>query len=142
MTMDWLPLIQPLELFGVLALTGTCLLYTFLLHLKMRAIIGRSREDREQLERRLSEVLEAAERLRVEREETATARPAPVPVPPAGQPLNLNKRGQVLRMRRRGENSETIAAALSIPQNEVDLLLKVHQMSLEQVEKGSTQAAG
>ena len=76
------------------------------------------------------------------REETATARPAPVPVPPAGQPLNLNKRGQVLRMRRRGENPETIAAALSIPQNEVDLLLKVHQMSLEQVEKGSTQAAG
>jgi len=138
MTMDWLPLIHPLELFGVLALTGTGLLYMFLLHLKMRAIIRRSREDREQLERRLSEVLEAAERLKTDREET----PRPAPVPVAGQPLNLNKRGQVLRMRRRGENPETIAAALSIPQNEVNLLLKVHQMSLEQVEKGSTQAAG
>jgi hypothetical protein len=138
MTMDWLPLIHPLELYGVLALTGTCLLYTFLLHLKMRAMVRRGRDDREHFERRLAEVLETAERLRTEREENARQSP----VPAAGQPLNLNKRGQVLRMRRRGENPETIAAALLIPQNEVDLLLKVHQMSLEQVEKGSTQATG
>jgi len=37
-------------------------------------------------------------------------------------------------MRRRGENPETIAAALSLPRNEVDLLLKVHQLALEQVD--------
>ena len=138
MTMDWLPLIHPLELFAVLALTGTCLLYAFLLHMKMRAMVRRGREERERLERRIAEVLEVAERLREEREEATR----PSPGPAAGQPLNLNKRGQVLRMRRRGENPETIAAALSIPRNEVDLLLKVHQMSLEQVEKGSSQAAG
>ena len=138
MTMDWLPLIQPLEIFAVLALSATSLLYAFLLHLNMRAMARRGREDRENLERRLAGVLEATERLRAPREEVAR----PSPVPAAGQPLNLNKRGQVLRMRRRGENPETIAAALSIPQNEVDLLLKVHQMSLEQVERGSTQAAG
>ncbi|HLM99436.1 MAG TPA: hypothetical protein VK335_09160 [Bryobacteraceae bacterium] len=138
MTIDWLPLIQPLEIFAVLALSATCLLYAFLLHLNMRAMARRGREDREHFERRLAEVLDATERLRREREEPA--RPSPVPAP--GQPLNLNKRGQVLRMRRRGENPETIAAALSIPQNEVALLLKVHQMSLEQVEKGSTQATG
>jgi len=138
MTMDWLPLIHPLELFAVLALTGTCLLYAFLLHMKMRAMVRRGREERERLERRIAEVLEVAERLRAEREEATR----PSPGPAAGQPLNLNKRGQVLRMRRRGENPETIAAALSIPRNEVDLLLKVHQMSLEQVEKGSSQAAG
>jgi len=138
MTMDWLPLIQPLEIFTVLALSATCLLYAFLLHLNMRAMARRSREDREHFERSMADVLDATERLRTEREERA--RPSPVPAP--GQPLNLNKRGQVLRMRRRGENPETIAAALSIPQNEVDLLLKVHQMSLEQVEKGSAQATG
>jgi len=138
MTMDWLTLMQPLEIFAVLTLSATSLLYAFLLHLNMRAIARRGREDREHFERRLAEVLEAAQRLRTEREEVAR----PTPVPAVGQPLNLNKRGQVLRMRRRGENPETIAAALSIPQNEVDLLLKVHQMSLEQVEKGSTQATG
>jgi len=138
MTMDWMPLIQPLEIFAVLAVSATCLLYSFLLHLNFRALARRSREDREHFERRLAEVAATTERVRTEHEEA----PRPTPVPAPGQPLNLNKRGQVLRMRRRGENAETIAAALSIPQNEVDLLLKVHQLSLEQVEKGSTQAVG
>jgi hypothetical protein len=135
---DWLPLIHPLELFAVLAVTGTCVLYAFLLHMKMRTMARQYRKRGEQFDARLAEVLEATEQLRREREEGA----GPSPVPAAAQALNLNKRGQVLRMRRRGENPETIAAALSIPRNEVDLLLKVHQMSLEQVEKGATQAAG
>ena len=138
MTMDWQQFVHPLEVFGVMVLTCTCLLYTYLLHLKMRALMRRGRDERETFERHLTEVREAAERWRTEREETAR----PVAVPASGQPLNLNKRGQVLRMRRRGENPETIAAALSIPQNEVDLLLKVHQMSLNQVEKASAQATG
>jgi len=135
---DWLPLMHPLELFAVLAITGTSLLYAFLLHLKMQTMVKQGRKQREHFEARLAEVLEATEQLRREREEAAQ----PTPMTAAGPALNLNKRGQVLRMRRRGENPETIAAALSIPRNEVDLLLKVHQMSLEQVEKGATQAAG
>lgn len=135
MTIGWL---HPLELFGILSLTSMCLLYAFLLHLNMQTMARRNRDQRQYFEGRLAEVLEAAERLRTERAEAVR----PSPAPAAGQPLNLNKRGQVLRMRRRGENPETIAAALAIPRNEVDLLLKVHQMSLEQVEKGSHQAVG
>ena len=42
--------------------------------------------------------------------------------------LNLNKRTQVLRMSRRGERSENIAAALSLPRREVELLLKIHSL--------------
>jgi hypothetical protein len=72
---------------------------------------------------------EATERMQSQLEETE--RPAPAAQP--GQSLNLNKRGQVLRMRRRGETPETIAAALRIPQNEVTLLLKVHELSREHV---------
>ena len=125
-------------LFRSLALTSLCLLYAFVLHLNMQIMARRGREQRDYFESRLTQVLEAAERIRTEREEA----PRPTPVAAAGQPLNLNKRGQVLRMRRRGEKPESIAAALSIPRNEVDLLLKVHQMSLEQVEKGSAQATG
>jgi hypothetical protein len=135
---DWSALIYPLELYAVLAISGTCLLYAFLLHMNMRTLARQGHKQREHFEARLAEVVEATEQLRREREEAPQSTPAPA----ASQALNLNKRGQVLRMRRRGEKPETIAAALSIPRNEVDLLLKVHQMSLEQVEKVATRAAG
>jgi hypothetical protein len=48
--------------------------------------------------------------------------------PKAG--LNLNKRTQVLRMSRRGERTENIAASLSLPRREVELLLKIHGLVL------------
>ena len=44
--------------------------------------------------------------------------------------LNLNKRTQVLRMSRRGERVENIAASLSLPRREVELLLKIHGLVL------------
>ena len=44
--------------------------------------------------------------------------------------LNLNKRTQVLRMSRRGERAENIAASLSLPRREVELLLKIHGLIL------------
>ena len=44
--------------------------------------------------------------------------------------LNLNKRTQVLRMSRRGERPENIAASLSLPRREVELLLKIHGLVL------------
>ena len=42
--------------------------------------------------------------------------------------MNLTRRAQVIRMHRRGERPEQIAAALGVPQNEVDLVLKVSQL--------------
>lgn len=42
--------------------------------------------------------------------------------------LNLTRRTQALRMRRRGESIESIAAALSTPRNEIELLVKVYEM--------------
>jgi hypothetical protein len=42
--------------------------------------------------------------------------------------LNLGKRSQAIRMHRRGDPPELIAAALEIPRQEVDLLLKVHRI--------------
>lgn len=47
------------------------------------------------------------------------------PLPPKSG-LNLNKRTQVIRMSRRGEQAEKIAATLNLPRREVELLLKVH----------------
>ncbi|HXI40133.1 MAG TPA: hypothetical protein VNH83_09145 [Bryobacteraceae bacterium] len=126
---DWLSLTHPIEMYGVLALAGSCLLYAFIVHLEMRTLSRRGLERHERLENRLALMAEAAERMQSQLEETE--RPAPAAQP--GQSLNLNKRGQVLRMRRRGETPETIAAALRIPQNEVTLLLKVHELSREHV---------
>ena len=41
--------------------------------------------------------------------------------------VDSNQRMQVLRMARRGERAEQIAAELRVPKNEVDLLLKVQR---------------
>ena len=55
---------------------------------------------------------------------------APGP-PPARVGLNLEKRSQALRMHRRGEGSAGIAAALDLPLQEVELLIKVHRIVLK-----------
>ena len=47
--------------------------------------------------------------------------------------LNLSKRSQALRMHRRGDPTDQIAAALEIPLQEVELLIKVHRIVLASV---------
>jgi len=42
--------------------------------------------------------------------------------------INLNRRAQVVRMYRRGENIPSIAAAMRAPTREVELVLKLHHM--------------
>jgi hypothetical protein len=51
-------------------------------------------------------------------------------VPPQPRPsgINLSTRSQALRLHRRGDTPESIAATLRIPRREVDLLLKVHRI--------------
>jgi hypothetical protein len=42
--------------------------------------------------------------------------------------MNVVKRSQALRMHRQGDRPEQIAAALDLPRQEVELLLKVHSI--------------
>jgi hypothetical protein len=42
--------------------------------------------------------------------------------------INLNRRGQVLRLWRRGDTTRQIATALSMRPGEVDMIIKVHRM--------------
>ncbi len=61
----------------------------------------------------------------------ALRRPAVEPLP--GVPkssMNLTKRSQALRLRRQGDSPQQIAEALAIPRQEVDLLIKVHELAL------------
>ena len=62
------------------------------------------------------------------RREPESAAEPPVSAPPRIAALNLTRRSQVLRLYHRGEMPEQIAAALGVPLNEVDLLLKVNKM--------------
>jgi hypothetical protein len=46
--------------------------------------------------------------------------------------IDANQRTQVIRMTKRGDRPEQIAAELNVPKNEVDLLLKVHRAVVRQ----------
>ena len=60
--------------------------------------------------------------------------PPVAPTPGLPKPgLNLSKRSNALRMHRHGEGAEKIAAALDLPRQEVELLLKVHRIVLSSV---------
>lgn len=43
--------------------------------------------------------------------------------------VNLNSRGQVLRLHRRGESADHIASLLGLSHGEVKLIIKVHELS-------------
>lgn len=60
-----------------------------------------------------------------ELERKAAALPQTSPPKPG---MTESRRVQVLRMYKRGERTEQIAATLGLPFNEVDLLVKVHQV--------------
>jgi hypothetical protein len=57
-----------------------------------------------------------------------------VPPAPPRSGLNLSKRSQALQMFRRGETPLDISAALSIPRNEVELLVKIQQVGQDGVQ--------
>lgn len=63
-----------------------------------------------------------------ESEQRAAALVAPAP---ARSGFNLSTRSQALRMSRRGNTNQQIAAALGIPEKEVELLLKVQRIALD-----------
>ena len=50
--------------------------------------------------------------------------------PPASAGFNVGRRTQILRLSRRGDTPDHIAATLRLPRREVELFLKVHDLSL------------
>jgi hypothetical protein len=71
----------------------------------------------------------ARERIREVQEQTGMlVQPAPT-----RSGLNLSKRGQVLQLHRRGQSPEQISTSLGLPLTEIDLLIKVHQIVLDQI---------
>jgi hypothetical protein len=75
-----------------------------------------------ELETRIADL---SERLREVEDRTGMLGP---PVPPKSG-LNMSRRTQVLRLARRGEHPDNIAALLGLPRREVELLLRVRALA-------------
>ncbi len=129
--LDWL--LHPIAMFAFIAVAAGLNLWLFFT-LKIEG--AKSSAEAEGRAREL-EAAVADLRLRVHvLESRAAEEPEPVeavvPAPelPPGD-LNLTRRAQALRLARRGETPAKIASALGIPQNEVELLLKVQGILTE-----------
>ena len=118
MNLDWI--LSPLTLYTVvvLALVGCASLFV-VTKMELSQLRRAADQSRMNLAKKIEEVELAMA-------DIPAAAPAPmVTVRPS---INLTKRAQALRMRRRGESLESITAALAVPRNEIELLLKVHEM--------------
>jgi hypothetical protein len=125
--MRWV-LQNPIVFYVLMALgLGSCL--TLFVTLKREIRAGRRRQEAfdaaiGQLSAEIGELREKV----LENEARAAVLVAPTP-PRSG--VNLSTRSQVLRMFRRGAANQQIAAALGVPEKEVELLLKVQRMVLD-----------
>jgi hypothetical protein len=124
----WIPLSV-----GVIALAlgALCVIqfFSFKKRLKEAFLVMRDMEPLEATVAQLaSEMHELRERVG-DREVREAERPAPVGWGQEIAGVNLNRRGQILRLRRRGRTVEEIATTLQMPRGEVELMVKVHEMS-------------
>lgn len=130
-------ILLPLSYYALLVSGLALCLYLFLaLKVEIRQLEKRWTRKHQGLEETVCQMQaqldELRDRLR-EAEERAGVLVAPAP-PRSG--LNLSKRTQALRMFARGESAEHVAAALSLPEGEVKLLLKVRRTLAEQPQAG------
>lgn len=84
------------------------------------------REMRAQARRNRAQLDGVLEQLKQSEPPAAEGTPPP---PPPRSGMNLSKRVQALRLHRRGEDIGHIAAALGVPRGEVELLIRVQQIS-------------
>ena len=107
------------------------LILTLILFISVKREVARNRKRGRDEHRTLQEshdrLKSVVAELEVKLKEVEERSAVLVPPPSSLSGMNMNKRAQAVRMFRRGDRPEQIAAALSLPQNEVSLILKVHQ---------------
>lgn len=131
MRADW---ILPAVNFVLLAAgLGLCLYLFFTLKCDMRTQEKRAKAAESALTAALAAIRMSLDQARTEVRDIQEQTGMLVPPSPAQSGLNISKRGQALQMYRRGQAPEQIAASLSLPVREIDLLIKVHQIVLEQI---------
>jgi DNA-binding NarL/FixJ family response regulator len=90
------------------------------------SLISRRSVTRPQLDGRLTELVADLETLRAR---LAVVESRAVPSDWVPQAVNLNRRGQILRLHGKGRTPAEIATDLQISQGEVELLVKLHDWS-------------
>lgn len=125
MHLEWI--LSPVTQCAIFAAGLGLAVYLFLtLKIEIRAAGRRPRaeEPEDEVRQLRAQVEELAARQRVNEEWTsALAAPA---APPSG--FHLNRRSQALRLYRRGESQDHIAASLGMASGEVGLLVKIHKI--------------
>ncbi len=106
-----------------------CLVLFVLVKIEVQAQARRAESRYKGLEAALGQLQQAVEELRIGLKEADERTGLLAPPSPPRSGLNLTTRAQALRMLRRGETPERIAAALHVPEQEVRLLIKVHQLT-------------
>jgi hypothetical protein len=121
-------------LFGlVLATVGLSFVALFRAKALVRDAEQRAKAGQERCEAVLESLRESQNSLAAELREIRQQPPITAVSTPLKAGLNLTKRSQALRMHRRGDPPDRIAAALDIPIQEVDLLLKVHRIVISNI---------
>ncbi len=130
--MDWI--VHPISYYFLLAVGLSLSLFLFVSVKKENACLRQElAAERRQRDAAMIAFQSSLSRLEVALQEAGEQTDAPVMPPPAPTTsMNINKRGQALRMHRRGESLEQIAATLQVPRSEIELLLKVHRAVLDQ----------
>ncbi len=113
--------------------TLACIALFFSVKRENAAIRRRAQLEREAFSTSLENLRKALGKLELDQAEREVPVMFSMPAPVPGESINIGKRSQALRLFRRGETPDRIAAALKIPQNEVELLVKVHRTVVGQL---------
>jgi len=125
MNLDWI--LSPITCYAAIAMAlAACVVF----FVSTKSEVWRLRQAADASQRDLQQKLEQMEAAvsKMDRQRQETPIEAPARSSSVRPSLNLTRRTQALRMRRRGESVESIAAALATPRNEIELLLKVYEM--------------
>ncbi|MGB9605388.1 MAG: hypothetical protein ACP5U2_04375 [Bryobacteraceae bacterium] len=122
-----MPMVATLGL--VAAALILCLLLFLFAKIEIQSLWRRLDAQQQRSQVALDQLRATLEELRVAVRDMEERTGVLVPPAPPRSGLNLTTRAQALRMFRRGETAERIAAALHVPENEVRLLLKVQELS-------------
>jgi hypothetical protein len=90
--------------------------------------LSRQMITRDELSEKMAEMQSRIEQVSNQTKQAESKSQAVTWTPEAGS-FNLNRRGQILRLHRRGESVAEIASALKISSGEVKLVLKVQELS-------------
>lgn len=121
---------------AMLAAVALSLFTFFRVQTLIRRSGARTRQDRRESELEIAALRQTVDTLAAQvaaQAEEIRNQPVAVPAASSRPGMNLNKRSQALRLSRRGDSAEQIAAALELPRQEVELLLKVHRIVLSTV---------